>query len=168
MRGHYLTNKKTMTKTMTMTKKMTNTIPETCDIWDTNYNSDNWEPEFITIFVAWQLRVTLDSISNSFVSFPFMSYCVLALRRIHDKVKDIKLKYDVCINQIDIWVFWEGFGFWSKTFHSCLFGLGVLHRYPPAPRSMPTAVTEGTQNFRKVCCADGNEVNDAYSPQFKV
>ena len=39
--------------------------------------------------------MTLDSISNSFVSFPFMSYCVLALRRIHDKVKDIKLKYDV-------------------------------------------------------------------------
>ena len=39
--------------------------------------------------------MTLDSISNSFVSFPFMSYCVLALRRNHDKVKDIKLKYDV-------------------------------------------------------------------------
>ena len=37
----------------------------TCDIWDTDYNSDNWEPEFITIFVAWQLRVTLDSIRHS-------------------------------------------------------------------------------------------------------
>ena len=24
-------------------------------------NSDNWEPEFMTIFVTWQLRVTLDS-----------------------------------------------------------------------------------------------------------
>ena len=34
-------------------------------IWDTDYNSDNWDPEFITIFVAWQLRVTLDSIRNS-------------------------------------------------------------------------------------------------------
>ena len=22
----------------------------TCDIWDTDYNSDNWEPEFMTIF----------------------------------------------------------------------------------------------------------------------
>ena len=22
----------------------------TCDIWDNDYNSDNWEPEFITIF----------------------------------------------------------------------------------------------------------------------
>ena len=30
--------------------------------WD---NSDNWETEFMTIFVAWQLRVTLDSIRNS-------------------------------------------------------------------------------------------------------
>ena len=34
----------------------------TCDIWDTDYNTDNWEPEFMTIFVTWQLIVTLDSI----------------------------------------------------------------------------------------------------------
>ena len=38
---------------------------ETCNIWDTDYNSDNWEPEFMTIFVTWQLIVTLDSIRNS-------------------------------------------------------------------------------------------------------
>ena len=38
--------------------------PKTCDIWDTDYNSDNWEPEFMTIFVIWQLIVTLDSIRN--------------------------------------------------------------------------------------------------------
>ena len=37
----------------------------TCDIWDTDYNYDNWEPEFMKIFVTWQLRVTLDSICNS-------------------------------------------------------------------------------------------------------
>ena len=36
-----------------------------CDIWGTNYNYDNWEPEFMTIFVTWHLRVTLDSIRNS-------------------------------------------------------------------------------------------------------
>ena len=36
-----------------------------CDVWDTDYNSDNWEPEFMTIFATWQLRVTLDSIRNS-------------------------------------------------------------------------------------------------------
>ena len=36
-----------------------------CDIWDTDYNTDNWEPEFMTIFVIWQLIVTLDSIRNS-------------------------------------------------------------------------------------------------------
>ena len=35
------------------------------DIWDTDYNTDNWEPEFMTIFVIWQLIVTLDSIRNS-------------------------------------------------------------------------------------------------------
>ena len=38
---------------------------ETCDIWDTDYSSDNREPEFKTIFVNWPLRVTLDNISNS-------------------------------------------------------------------------------------------------------
>ena len=42
-----------------------NTILQTCDNWDTDYNSYNWEPKFMTIFVTWQLRVTLDSIRNS-------------------------------------------------------------------------------------------------------
>ena len=37
----------------------------TCDIWDTDYNTDNWEPGIMTIFVTWQLIVTLDSIRNS-------------------------------------------------------------------------------------------------------
>ena len=41
------------------------TILETCDIWDTDYKSDDWEPEFMTIFVTWQLIVILDSIRNS-------------------------------------------------------------------------------------------------------
>ena len=36
----------------------------TCDIWDTDYNTDNWEPGLMTIFVTWQLIVTLDSIPN--------------------------------------------------------------------------------------------------------
>ena len=40
-------------------------ILETYDLWDTDYKSDNWEPEFMTIFATWQLRVTLDSIRNS-------------------------------------------------------------------------------------------------------
>ena len=26
----------------------------TCDIWDTKYNSENWEPESMIIFVTWQ------------------------------------------------------------------------------------------------------------------
>ena len=45
-----------------------NTLLETCDIWDTNYSSDNWEPEFMTIFGTWQLIVTLDSICNSCIT----------------------------------------------------------------------------------------------------
>ena len=31
------------------------TVLETCDIWDTDYNSYNWEPLFMTIIVTWQL-----------------------------------------------------------------------------------------------------------------
>ena len=45
----------------------------TCDIWDTDYNSDNWEPEFMTTFVTWQSRVTLDSIRNSCDFFYYQS-----------------------------------------------------------------------------------------------
>ena len=37
----------------------------TCDIWDTDYNIDKWESGFMTIFVTWQLMVTLESIRNS-------------------------------------------------------------------------------------------------------
>ena len=41
------------------------TILQTCDNWDTDYNPYNWESEFMTIFVTWQSRVTVDSIRNS-------------------------------------------------------------------------------------------------------
>ena len=37
----------------------------TCDIWDTDYNTNNWVPGFMKIFITWQLIVTLDSIRNS-------------------------------------------------------------------------------------------------------
>ncbi len=42
-----------------------------CDIWDTDNYTDNWEPEFMTIFVTWQLIATLDSIRNSCDVFCF-------------------------------------------------------------------------------------------------
>ena len=44
---------------------MTMIILETCGLWDIDYKSETWEPEFITIYVTWQLRVTLNSIRNS-------------------------------------------------------------------------------------------------------
>ena len=40
-------------------------ILETCGLWDFDYNSDNSEPEFMTIFVTIRSVVTLDSIRNS-------------------------------------------------------------------------------------------------------
>ena len=54
-----------MTKTKTFWEHLLSAILETCDIWDTDYNSYNWDPESMTIFVTLQLRVTLDSIRNS-------------------------------------------------------------------------------------------------------
>ena len=40
-------------------------IPETYGLWEIDYNPDNWELEFMTIFMTWQLRVTMDSIRNA-------------------------------------------------------------------------------------------------------
>ena len=54
-----------MTMTSETSETSLKTILQTCDNWDTDYNSYNWEPEFMTIFVTWQSRVTLDSICNS-------------------------------------------------------------------------------------------------------
>ena len=54
-----------MTNTNTFKEQLQRAILETCEIWDTDYNFDNWEPEFMTICVKWELRVTLDSIRNS-------------------------------------------------------------------------------------------------------
>ena len=39
------------------------TILETCNIWDTDYNSDNWEPEFMTICFTF-LQFTFDQGSD--------------------------------------------------------------------------------------------------------
>ena len=63
-------DKSEIVKTMTMTM----IILETCGLWDIDYNSDNWELEFMTIFVTWQLRVTLDSIHNSCDVFMITSF----------------------------------------------------------------------------------------------
>ena len=58
---------------------LTMIIPETCCLWDIDYNSDNWEPKFVTLFMTWQFRVSLDRICNSCdVSFHWMKN-VLAL-----------------------------------------------------------------------------------------
>ena len=58
------THTRTNARTHAFWEHLLKAILETCDIWDTAYNSDNWEPEFMTIFVTWQLIVTLDSIRN--------------------------------------------------------------------------------------------------------
>ena len=56
---HVLTNS-TILSIVTIAR----TILDTCGIWDTVYNSGNWEPQVITISLAWQLRVAVDDICN--------------------------------------------------------------------------------------------------------
>ena len=38
-----------------------------CDSWGTDYYSDNWEPEFMTVFVSRQLRATLTGQHSQFL-----------------------------------------------------------------------------------------------------
>ena len=57
-------NEKDKDKDNDKDKYIKRAILVTCDIWDTDYIPDNWEPEFMTIN-TWQLRVTRDSIRNS-------------------------------------------------------------------------------------------------------
>ena len=65
MRRHDMTKK--IDKDKYKNKDILRTRPKSNprDFWDTDYNFDNWELEFMTIFVTWQLIVTLDSIRNS-------------------------------------------------------------------------------------------------------
>ena len=56
-----MTWSKTKDKDIDHDKRMT-WLVYLCEIVDI---SDSWEPEFMTIIVTWQLRVTLDSIRNS-------------------------------------------------------------------------------------------------------
>ena len=96
------------------------TVLETCDIWDTDYSSDNWEPEIMTIFVTWQLIVTLDSIRNSCDVFMHSSNSILGdshfvmqlcperasvfsmamLRRQLDQWAEINFKDKICPQEI--------------------------------------------------------------------
>ena len=77
------------------------TILYTCDNWDTDYNSYNWKPEFMTIFVTWQLRVTVDSIRNS---------CdVSYFGPIRDQMFPILAPgQDVIIHRRIVWIFLQG------------------------------------------------------------
>ena len=55
------------------------TILDTCDICDTDYNSDSWEPEFTTIIVTWQLSVRVDRTLFVFFAMFNMSNYLLSL-----------------------------------------------------------------------------------------
>ena len=45
---------------------MTMIIQDTCGLWDIDYNSDNPQPEFMTIFVTWQWQFKSDTGRTAF------------------------------------------------------------------------------------------------------
>ena len=71
----------------------------TCDIWDTDYITDNWKPGFMTIFVNWQLIVTLDSIRNS---------CDVCLWKPY---------INICVHKSIRWLIYD----WNTTMIRCVF-----------------------------------------------
>ena len=61
----FLTFANSMYSPLPLTLTATKIIQKTCDIGDTHYSSNNWQAEYMTIFVTWHLSVTLNSMSNS-------------------------------------------------------------------------------------------------------
>ena len=69
---------------LTLLTMLTMIILETCGLWVIDYNSDNWEPEFMTIFVTWQLRVAwqhLQFLHFSHFFSHFLCFCILSGKR---------------------------------------------------------------------------------------
>ena len=72
---------------------MTMMILEICGLWDIDYNYENWEPEFMTIFVTWQLRVTLDSIRILATFFLMPSTDLKNSKFTLDQEQDLEYQY---------------------------------------------------------------------------
>ena len=95
----------------------------TCDICDTDYNSDNWEHEFMTIFVTWKLRVSVDSICNSCDVFSVTLYFMFRICEGGDR---------------------KGCGRWT----SCCF---ISHFHIPSPPfSRKTSLKPALHHFRQL------------------
>ena len=80
------------------------------DSWGTDYYSDNWELEFMTFFVSWQLRVTLDSIHNSCdvwrrCIFVWHAECPSILP--FERNEEIPIFWKILKRNKGIWIFWQ-------------------------------------------------------------
>ena len=86
-----------------------------CDIWDTEHNTDNWEPGLMTIIVTWQLIVTLDSICNSCDVFMYhKSYSFWKSRDVSNS------SYKSCCPPLLLWGY-------EKRMHTIWKAKGRLH-----------------------------------------
>ena len=100
-------------------------ILETCEIWDTDYNFDNWEPGFMTICVTWQLRVTLDSIRNSCDVLNLITYQLLPTGEDGLSCEDTWLS-----NQQKIFIYIMK----KLLLHCKSFDKGLKNRHIPSPK----------------------------------
>ena len=65
---------------------------------DTDYNTDNWEPWLMTIFVTWQLIVTLDSICIAILAMFLNNSRYFKELIIQEILKDIWFKLNLSLN----------------------------------------------------------------------
>ena len=88
------------------------------DIWDTDYNSDNWEPGVMVILVTWQLIVTLNSIRNSCDVFVLFSFEFLFLSTVFCVFLFLVLS-KLCVCQSEtMWIRIQNHNVFPKTQHS--------------------------------------------------
>ena len=101
--------------------------------------------------------------------FRDINYPMLMLRAyIH---YDIGPSYKMSFKKTFSWVLvFSAHGLFPSWIHSYWYdGLDVLQAIHRLRGPCRLGILEGAGNFQKVVSAvDGNEVNDAYSPQFKV
>ena len=118
----------------------------TCDIWDTQLwqNYDSWEPEFMTIFVTWQSRVTLDSIRNSRDVF-LLDMDILYSTSLIQKSKTFLLYHiGTMLISISILVF---LGYWY--FHWYCYGYSSLIQKSKTSAAIgPDVKTRGFQSWQ--------------------
>ena len=146
---------------------MTMIILETCGLWDIDYNSDNWELEFMTIFVTWKLRMILDSIRNSCDVYNDPLFIKIGYFGNFSIPRCARLA-DMCILDISrLGFFLHWFGRWQKLDHNLHWGLSlqlaVVASHSRAMQSLWNNTREITNNKSGKWHCSKSEINFHWS-----